>query len=459
MICNGKARSFGPQLVHYLVKSDKNDTSEVLFLSREKTLAEEIAHMEADARGSRCKKPLYHAQVRSQDGEHLTQQQMLRAANIYAEEMGFVGLPYAAVLHRFKGHDHLHIVWGRIDPETGHARDYKNDYAKQEKAARRMEEEFGLARTRGRFYDENGQSYTDQDDRKRSHRKTNKAEQGQQERSGIDPNARKDHITSLWHYTTTGREFRSMLAASGYTLARGDRRDYVVVDGKGEAHSLARQIRGVKAAEIRARMVDVSPSELPSVAEVRKQMRIAAGEARKERQEQTRAEAQRPFSPAETGETVTPRVTRTPHRETPEPSRAPQPRNIQQPVYRSPSVATPRVSRLGRLPDPVVPTSGRASVQASAGSGSPEPAPPRNRKPADLLRDMNPRPAEPSRAERLNVHRTAQQVEGGAFSAGDIEAQKAKLDEAAPGTQEYAMRRERLDFMLRKRADRNQNQP
>ena len=444
MICNGKARSFGPQLVDYLLHSGKNDQVDVISLSRENTLGEEIAHMEADARGTRCRKPLYHAQVRSRDGEHMTREQMLRAVDIYAEEMGFTGLPHAAVIHRFKGHDHLHIVWGRVDSETGFARDYKNDYAKQERAGRRMEAEFGMARTNGRFYDENGQAHVADEDRKHSQRRTSKVEQGQHERSGFDPNARKDHITSLWHYTTTGREFRSMLEASGYTLARGDRRDYVVVDSKGEAHSLARQIRGVRAAEIRARMVDVNTSELPSVVEVRRQMRIAAGEVRKARQEQTRAD--RPTGPPERSETVTPRVAHASNHEAPETGRAQRirpgaTRAVQQPVYRTPGVTTSRVSMF-----------------SSAPSHSTESAPreARSRNPADALREMNPRPDRPTRSERLNVHRTADQVERGAFSAQDIEAQKAKLDESTPGTTEYEMRRNRLDFMLRKRADRTQ---
>lgn len=179
VICNGKARSFGDQLVSYLTKSDKNDTATVLSLSREDTISAEIAHMEADARGSRCRKPLYHAQVRSRDGEHLTRQQMQRAVVIYEEEMGFQGLARAVVVHRFKDHDHLHIVWGRIDPERGRARDYKHDFAKQERAARRMEAEFGIARTRGRFYDENGERITAGSDRKQSQTRKSQVEHGQ----------------------------------------------------------------------------------------------------------------------------------------------------------------------------------------------------------------------------------------------------------------------------------------
>jgi hypothetical protein len=42
------------------------------------------------------------------------------------------------------------------------------------------------------------------------------------------------------------------LAEHGYMLARGDRRDFVIVDREGGIHSLARRIDGMKAAELRA---------------------------------------------------------------------------------------------------------------------------------------------------------------------------------------------------------------
>lgn len=66
-----------------------------------------------------------------------------------------------------------------------------------------------------------------------------------------------------------GRSFKAMLEASGpYVLARGDRRDFVIIDRAGDAHNLVRRL-GVKTAEMRAYMADLDPASLPSVAEAK----------------------------------------------------------------------------------------------------------------------------------------------------------------------------------------------
>jgi DNA-binding transcriptional MerR regulator len=47
-------------------------------------------------------------------------------------------------------------------------------------------------------------------------------------------------------------------------VARGDRRDFVIIDRAGDDHSLARRL-GIKAAEVRSYMADLDPASLPSV--------------------------------------------------------------------------------------------------------------------------------------------------------------------------------------------------
>jgi hypothetical protein len=92
-------------------------------------------------------------------------------------------------------------------------------------------------------------------------------------RSGIDPVAMKAELTDLWKSSDNGQAFAAALDERGYVLARGDRRDFCVVDSAGTAHSLARRLDGVKAAEVRAFMGDVDRDKLPSVAEARTEQR------------------------------------------------------------------------------------------------------------------------------------------------------------------------------------------
>lgn len=88
-------------------------------------------------------------------------------------------------------------------------------------------------------------------------------------RSGIDPQEVKAEITELWHVTDSGAGFRTALAQHGYVLARGDRRDFLVIDPAGHEHSLARRISGAKAKDIRERLADIDRTELPSVGDGR----------------------------------------------------------------------------------------------------------------------------------------------------------------------------------------------
>jgi DNA polymerase-4 len=100
----------------------------------------------------------------------------------------------------------------------------------------------------------------------------------QASRTGISPKAVREHITGLWQRTDSGRAFAEALAESGWILARGDRRDFVAIDPKGGAHSLARRIEGANAKDVRARMADLDPSRLPSAQEARAVQRGRAGE-------------------------------------------------------------------------------------------------------------------------------------------------------------------------------------
>ena len=56
---------------------------------------------------------------------------------------------------------------------------------------------------------------------------------------------------------------------AGYILARGDRRDFCIVDPAGDEHSLGKRLVGARAADVRAYMAEVDRGSLPSVAEAR----------------------------------------------------------------------------------------------------------------------------------------------------------------------------------------------
>ena len=131
--------------------------------------------------------------------------------------------------------------------------------------ARELERAFGHERVQGAHIEREG--------RARPKRTPSHAEMQQGARTGITPQAARAHITNLWRQSDTGAAFAKALEDSGWILARGDRRDFVAVDPKGGVHSLARRIEGAKVRDVRARLVDLDISALPSVAEARAMQR------------------------------------------------------------------------------------------------------------------------------------------------------------------------------------------
>jgi hypothetical protein len=227
-----------------------------------------------------CKRPFYHASINTRADERLTPEQREQAIDRLEKELGLTGQPRVVVLHEKKDREHFHIVWSRIDLEKMSTISDSHNYRKHEIVARELERAFGHERVQGAHIERDGQP--------RPERTPSHKEHQQAERTGIKPEAAREHITALWQRTDSGASFQAALAQSGWKLARGDRRDFVVIDPKGATHSLARRIEGVTAKEVRARMADVDIKSLPSVAEGR-----AAQYARHGKPEPVKAPSQR----------------------------------------------------------------------------------------------------------------------------------------------------------------------
>jgi hypothetical protein len=92
-------------------------------------------------------------------------------------------------------------------------------------------------------------------------------EKQQEERSGLSKEERMAAILRAWKESKDSHEFVHALEEEGFYLARGDKRDYVVIDRAGEVHSLSRQLAGtVKSKEIKALLAtDYHPDKLPDV--------------------------------------------------------------------------------------------------------------------------------------------------------------------------------------------------
>lgn len=258
MIIKGKSRSGPKELAVHLGNAEKNER--VTLLETRGTVAQDLrgalAEMDALAVGTRCTKPLYHAAISPEPPHRLSPEQRADAINALEERLGLTGQPRAVVLHRKFGREHIHVVWSRIDLEHMKAIPDSHNYRKHEEVARDLERRFGHDRVQGAHHERDGVE--------RPARTPSRSELRQEERTGITGKQVRVEVTAAFRGSDGPEAFKAALEELGYTIARGDRRDFVIVDRAGGIHSLARRIEGVKAAELRAFMTPLDRESFPS---------------------------------------------------------------------------------------------------------------------------------------------------------------------------------------------------
>ncbi len=248
---------------NHLLRDDTNEKAEVKEITgvTADDLPGALREMQAVASGSRSHGNfMYQANISPRADEQLTPAQWKEAVDTLEKNLGLEGHQRVVVEHVKDGRQHYHAIWNRVDVDTMKVADMGGNYRTHEATARELEARFDLAPTQTRPRGEREPSPELWELRAAA-------------RSGIDPVAMKGELTELWKTSDNGQAFAASLDERGYVLARGDRRDFCVVDSAGTAHSLARRLDGVKAAEVRAFMADVDRDDLPSVAEARAEQR------------------------------------------------------------------------------------------------------------------------------------------------------------------------------------------
>jgi hypothetical protein len=263
VVIKGGARRGAGELAHHLQRIDTNERMEVRELRG--VLAADLdgalREMAAVAAGSRSNRPLYHASINTRADEIMTPEQKARALDRLEAELGLTGQPRAVVVHSKEGREHVHVVWSRIDGETLKAVSDSHNFRRHEIVARELEREFDHGRVQGVHIERDGVD--------RPERRPSLAETRQAERSGIDPAEAKAQLRELWESADTGQAFAAALADAGWMLARGDKRGFVALDPTGEARAVNKDITGLTAAQVRARLAEIDTKALPGVDEAR----------------------------------------------------------------------------------------------------------------------------------------------------------------------------------------------
>lgn len=262
MIAKGTTHNNGVKLAAYMTTAKPGEHAELWQLRgfASENVKDAFRSVHVIAAATQCEKPFFHVQVRNPEGETLTREQWGRIADRIESKLGYSEQPRAIAFHRDEetGHEHMHIAFSRINTETMTARPLPFFKLRLKEACRELESELDLTPVRNQRESPVMAPSRDQDEQAR--------------RLGINLREVRQTIRDCWEQADNGASFRAALADEGLTLAKGDRRDYIVIDREGGMHALGKRVLGTTAAETRARMTDLDREQLPSVDEVREHL-------------------------------------------------------------------------------------------------------------------------------------------------------------------------------------------
>lgn len=268
MIAKGTTHRDGAILARYLVTGKECESAELWdlrgFACTGIVAAFRSVHVMAAA--TKCVAPFFHVSVRNPEGDVLDRPQWEVVANSVERILGLTDQPRAIAFHTAEdtGHAHMHVAWSRIDEESLTAKPLPFWKHKLKNACRELEQRFGLTPV--------------PNERLSSIRfAPTRSEQEQARRLGVDVHATRECIRNCFERSDCGKSFEAALSNRGLALARGDSRDFLVVDREGGIHALGKRVLGVSAAEIRHRLADLSRDYLPTLERARES--IAAKKA------------------------------------------------------------------------------------------------------------------------------------------------------------------------------------
>jgi len=240
-------------------------------------IRDKMLEMQLMAEGTRCKNFMWIADLSPSPGvsRRFSAEEWERARQIAEKFRGLEGQPYFVIeQEKADGRIHRHAIWSRVDAETGRARPDGWDSEICHAASKAICQELGLQPVPSPFdKDREGE---------RPKRAPKRWEMYRGMKSGLDPRVITAEVTELFHQSDSGKAFHAALEQHGYTLVKGDRRGWVILDSAGDDHSLARRIEGVNTKELNVFMRDVDHEALPTVEQGRalhQERKIAALEA------------------------------------------------------------------------------------------------------------------------------------------------------------------------------------
>lgn len=189
--------------------------------------------------GQRCHKPVFTLSLSWHPEQNPNKWEMIGAGRRALIALGLADHETLMVSHNETEHPHLHLIVNTVHPETGVVNNLSFSRLK-------------LSRWAEEYEREHGKIYCDKRVENNEKREQGEYVQYEEPQPEVDHKAR---IAGLYHASDSGKAFQQALAQAGYKLAQGKR--IVVIDKDGNLYSLSRQVEGVNAKDIRAKLSDL----------------------------------------------------------------------------------------------------------------------------------------------------------------------------------------------------------
>lgn len=211
---------------------------------------------------------VYHYSIAWKDGQDPDAEHMKQAAHESVKRLGLDEHQYYMVEHTDEDHKHVHIVVNLVHPETGKIANVRADYKTLDKWANEYEQENGIV----------------------CENRAKKYQDWEQDKPAFTEKERREHYkqaaTQAYNQSDNGQAFVSALEGEGLSLARGNKRGFVVVDEQGEIYALNRLVEGAKAKDVNARLKGVDREALPMADKLAQERAEQYQQEEQQRQEQ-----------------------------------------------------------------------------------------------------------------------------------------------------------------------------
>jgi len=251
MILKGNTRSNASGLAKHLENTRDNDHVTIYELRgfASADFNEGLLEVEAMAKGTKCQKEFYSLSFNPPKDVSADREIFLDAIAQSEKKLGFENLPRAIIFHEKYGRQHAHVVWSRIDPESGVARDIKHDRLKLQSLSIDLYRQHGWELPAGL-----------KDKAQAKKENFNLAEARRADEGLSDTVSSRERIVKAWEKSEDRKSFEAALAENNLILAHG-RTGFVVVDLQGDINAVPRSV-GERKRVVEARLG--SPASLPS---------------------------------------------------------------------------------------------------------------------------------------------------------------------------------------------------